>query len=85
MQAVFNKNFLVSILFSGLILVGFWMLAKPKQPAQLPTFGDSVAKSLDDGVSRYGAEGFRKKNEQEFRDAVENFQKNGPKAPGTSQ
>ncbi|TPN78465.1 hypothetical protein FJ987_22775 [Mesorhizobium sp. CU2] len=85
MQAIFNRNVLLAILFSALTVVGFWLLTKPKQPAQLPTFSRSVAKSLDEGIARYGAEGFRKKNEQEFLDALANFQKNGPKAPDTSQ
>ena len=85
MQAVLNRNVLLAILFAALAVAGFWLLTKPKQPAQLPTFNSSVAKSLDEGIARYGVEGFRKKNEQEFLDALANFQKNGPKVPGTPQ
>jgi hypothetical protein len=85
MQAIFNRNGFLVILIAALTVVAFWVLTKPKRPEQLPTFGSSVAKSLDDEIARYGAEGFRKKNEQEFLDALANFQKNGPKAPATSQ
>ena len=85
MSAIFNRNVLLAMALAVLTVVGFWLWIEPKQPAQLPTFSRSVAKSLDEGIARYGVEGFRKKNEQEFRDALSNFQKNGPKAPGTPQ
>jgi len=67
-----------------LVAVGFWLLAPPKKQTlqTLPTFKNSVADSLNEGIERYGAEGFAKKNEQEFRDAFAKFQANGPKAPG---
>ncbi|UDL89378.1 hypothetical protein LGH82_30670 [Mesorhizobium sp. PAMC28654] len=80
MSAIFNKNVFLLVSLGILIVVGFWMWTAPKQPT-LPTFGGSVANSLNDGIARYGAEGFREKNEQEFRDAFARFQAGGPKAP----
>lgn len=85
MSAILNRSVLLAMAVAVLTVVGFWLWTEREQPARLPTFGGSVAKSLDEGIARYGAEGFRKKNEQEFRDALANFQKNGPKAPATPQ
>jgi hypothetical protein len=85
MSAIFNRNILLAIVLAMLAVAGFWLWNQPKPPALLPTFNSSVAKSLDEGIARYGVEGFHKKNEQEFLDALANFQKNGPKAPGTQQ
>ncbi|MGX9144373.1 hypothetical protein [Mesorhizobium sp. 128a] len=81
MSTTFSKNLFLAAALAILIAVGFWQWAPSKKPA-LPTFKTSVAESLDDGIARYGAEGFAKKNEQEFRDAFAKFQANGPKVPG---
>ena len=81
MSAVFSKKLFPAATLAILIAVGFWLWMSPKQPP-LPTFGSSVADSVNEGVARYGAEGFAKKNDQEFRDALARFQADGPKAPG---
>ena len=81
MSTVFSKNLFLATALAILIAIAFWLWAAPKQPP-LPTFGSSVADSVNEGVARYGAEGFAKKSDQEFRDAFARFQANGPKAPG---
>ncbi|RWP58008.1 hypothetical protein [Mesorhizobium sp.] len=85
MSVISNRSVLLAVALATLTIAGFWLATYLNQPAQLPTFSNSVAKSVEERVASYGAEGFRKKNEHEFRDALANFQKNGPKAPGAPQ
>lgn len=88
MSAVFSKNLFLVATLTMLTAVGFGLWSSSRQPPlpttqpPLPTFGGSVADSVNAGVARYGAEGFSKKSEQEFRDAFAKFQAYGPKVPG---
>jgi hypothetical protein len=81
MSTTLGKNLFLAAALAILVAVGVWLFA-PSKKQTLPTFKESVAESLNEGIERYGAEGFAKKNEQEFRDAFAKFRATGPKAPG---
>jgi len=88
MSAVFSKNLFLAATLTILIAAAFGLWTSSRQPPlpttqpPLPTFGGSVADSVNEGVARYGAEGFSKKSDQELRDALAKFQAYGPKVPG---